>query len=151
MQAKKKGSLPLETGKIWMQSRFFRGSTMKLNMLARQIIGLPLDAAMLQMQFSPKKPARVVMQLLSHLKVTIQRHRDNPALYYIKEAPVGRGTYLKRLDIKGRGRCGMHWRGHAFIRICCHKPDPAVLVRKMLKIKKIPREDKPILKKLDYF
>jgi len=135
---------------LWMQSPYVRGSTQKMTDLSRQIIGLPLDAALLQMRFCPKKKAATVMQVLSAIKSTIMRSGGNAAYYYIKSATVGRGTYLKRLDIKGRGRFGVQWRGHAFIRICCHKPDPKALAHKLLKIKKIPREDKPIMKSLDY-
>ena len=136
---------------VWMQSPYVRGSTQKMTDLSRRIIGLPLDAALLQMRFCPKKKAATVMQVLSAIKSTIMRSGGNAAYYYIKSATVGRGTYLKRIDIKGRGRFGVQWRGHAFIRICCHKPDPRVLTHKLLKIKKIPREDKPIMiKSLDY-
>lgn len=135
---------------LWMQSAYVRGSTQKMTDVARQIIGLPLDAALLQMRFSVKKKAVTVMHLLSTIKSSIMRQGGNPAYYYIKSATVGRGTYLKRLDIKGRGKFGIERRGHAFVRICCHKPDPRALVKKLLRIKKIPREDKPIMKRLDY-
>ena len=136
---------------IWMHSPFFRGSTQKLNLLARQISNLNIDAAIIQMQFSPKKFSKPVIDVLIKLKETIIRQRGLPAEYYVKEAMVGRGTYMKRLDIKGRGRCGTLWKGHAFIRICANRPDPEALVRKLLRIKKIPREDKPVLRRLDYY
>lgn len=136
---------------LWMQSPFVRGSAQKMNLLARQIIGLPLDAALLQMHFSPKKFAQQVGLVLSRLKGTLLRQGANAAEYYIRSATVGRGVYIKRLEIRGRGKHGIQWRGNAFIRVCAHKPEPKGLVRKMLKIKKIPREDRPVMKKLDYY
>jgi ribosomal protein L22 len=136
---------------LWMQSAYIRGSSRKMTMLARQIITLPLDAALLQMHFSSKKFAQTVEMVLSQLKGTLLKRGANAAQYFIKEATVGRGSYLKRMEIRGRGRTGIQWRGHTFVRICVHKPDPQVLVRKMLKIRKIPREDRPIMKKLDYY
>lgn len=152
MEAKKQASRvklpPPEL--LWMQSPYVRGSTQKLTDMARLIIGLPLDAALLQMHFSPKKMSDVVETVLAKMKLTLRFRGANPAEYYIKTATVGRGTYLKRLEIRGRGQRGIQWRGHAFVRICVYKPDPEKFVKRMLKVKHIPREDKPIMKKLDY-
>lgn len=112
---------------------------------------IPLDAALLQMHFSKRKLGQVVKQLLSQLKGSLIKSKADPAYFYVKSAVVGRGTYLKRLEIKARGKHGIQWRGHAFIRVCVHKPDPKALVKKMLKVKHIPREDVPIMKRLDYY
>lgn len=147
--AKKREKLPPPT-QLWMQSHFIRGSTQKMTGLARQIIGLPLDAALLQMYFSKRKMARTVVDVLSNMKGTLRQKGADPAYFYIKSATVGRGVYLKRLEIRARGQHGVQWRGHAFIRICAHRPDPLQVVKKMLKIKKFPREDRPVMKKLDY-
>lgn len=151
LQGKRPWTLHNPPKEYWMQSPYVRGSTQKMTDLARRIIGLPLDAALLQMRFCEKKKAKVVLQVLSNMKMQLRRWGANTSYYYIKSATVGRGTYLKRLDIKGRGRHGVEWRGHTFIRIGCHCPNPQTLVRKLLKIKKIPREDKPIMKRLDYY
>lgn len=135
---------------LWMQTPFFRGSTQKLNLLGRQISGLQLDAAILQMRFSPKKAAKEALEVLCKIRLKIQGEGARPAEFYIKQIDVGRGTYLKRMDFKGRGRFGIMWKGHRFMRVCVHKPDPRRLVAKLLRIKHFPREDKPILRKLDY-
>lgn len=148
-QELRKQALPPEV--LWMQSSFVRGSTLKLTMMARQIIGSPLDAALLQMHFSKRKMAELVESLLQQMKTSLIRSRANPAHFFVKSASVGRGKYIKRPDIRARGKCGIENRGHAFIRICLYKPDPEALVKKMLKIKIIPREDRPISKKLDYY
>lgn len=135
---------------LWMETPFFRGSTQKLNELGRQIAGLPLDAAILQMRFSPKKPAKEVLELLCKIRLSLEGKGARPSEFYVRMATVGRGTYIKRIDIKGRGRFGIMWKGHRFMRLCVHKPDPQKLVKKLLRIKKFPREDKPVLRKLDY-
>ena len=148
-KAKHQDEGPLE--ELWMRSPFVRGSDMKLNMMARQIINLPLDAAILQMHFSKRKMSKVVLELLTRMKSWLISRRANANYYFVKSASVGRGTYLKRLDIKGRGRMGIQNRGHAFIRVGLYKPDPVKLVKKMLRIKGIPtREDTPIVRKIDY-
>lgn len=43
-------------------------SPRKLNMLARQIGGMPIDAAMLQLQFSKKKPSRQLKEMLARAR-----------------------------------------------------------------------------------
>lgn len=145
-----RSGVPLVPASLWMQSPFSRGSMQKLNMVARQVQDLPLDAALLQMKFSPKRAAQVVSDVLTRIKAEIVRYGGDPAYYYVKEATVGRGTYLKRIDIKGRGRHGIQWRGHRMVRICCYKPDPEKIVRKLLRIRKFRRDDKPVLTRLNY-
>ena len=61
------------------KSPFFKTSIKKLGPLARQIAGKPIEEAMIQMRFSPKKAA---VEVLRHLKVA----RD--------EAMVARGMGL---------------------------------------------------------
>ncbi len=143
-------SVPSVPASLWMQSPFSRGSMQKLNAVARQVQDLPLDAALLQMKFSPKRAAQIVADVLTRIKVEIVRYGGDPAYYYVKEANVGRGTYLKRIDIKGRGRHGIQWRGHRMVRICCYKPDPERIARKLLRIRKFRRDDKPVLTRLNY-
>ena len=101
----------------------FRCSPQKLADLGRQLSGLPLDAAILQAKFSAKKAAQVLFQTLCQARANaIQRDRS-PSEYIIREAVTGRGKYLKRLDIKGRGRCGIIRKPHAFMRFVLEIPD----------------------------
>lgn len=137
----------------------FRTSPQKLAMLGRQITGLPLDAAMLQMQFSHKRAAKTVYSTLCDAWSKVQmRISQSPASnktsvppMIIKQALVGRGKYIKRLDIKGRGRHGVIWSPHAFMRILLERSNVEKDLRKLLEVKRFPKENKPVYCKLDYY
>ncbi|KAG8701537.1 hypothetical protein FRC08_004032 [Ceratobasidium sp. 394] len=85
----------------------FKISRRKLNLLANQISGKPIDAAILQMEFSDKRAAR-------RIKSTLCLARDHAQMYkglardklVVAEAWVSKGKYLARVDPKGRGRLG---------------------------------------------
>jgi large subunit ribosomal protein L22 len=128
----------------------FRGSTQKVAELGRQLSGLPLDAALIQTQFSARKAAEKLHQALVQAKEAAKLRGHTPSEYVIKEAVTGRGKYLKRLDIKGRGRCGIIKKGHAFMRFVLEIPDERKELAKLLKVKHFPREQKPAYVKLDY-
>jgi len=83
-------------------------SLRKLNDIARLISGMPIDHAILQMQISDKRVAQ------SKIKSMLALARDHAIAkglrreeLVVKEAWVNKGVYLKRLDIKGRGRHGI--------------------------------------------
>lgn len=128
----------------------FRCSQQKLSDLARQLCGLPLDAAILQAKFSPKKASEVLYQTLAQALSMAKARNKSPSEYIIKEAITGRGKYMKRLDIKGRGRCGVICRPHAFMRFVMAIPDERKELAKLLKIRHFPHEHKPSYVKLDY-
>lgn len=128
----------------------FRGSTQKVADLGRQLSGLPLDAALLQAQFSARKAAERLYQALLQAKEEARLRGHLPSEYVIREAVTGRGKYMKRLDIKGRGRCGIIKKGHAFMRFVFEIPDQRKDLAKLLKIKHFPKEQKPVYVKLDY-
>ncbi|KAJ1308998.1 hypothetical protein OPQ81_004680 [Rhizoctonia solani] len=85
----------------------FKISRRKLNLLANQIAGKPIDSAILQMEFSDKRAAR-------RIKSTLCLARDHAEMYkglardklVVAEAWVSKGDYLQRVDPKGRGRIG---------------------------------------------
>ena len=84
----------------------FKISPRKLQLLASQIAHKPIDLAILQMQFSPKRAAK-------RIKATLALARDHAAekgldvkKLVVDEAWVGKGQYLARADIKGRARLG---------------------------------------------
>ncbi|CAE6456103.1 unnamed protein product [Rhizoctonia solani] len=85
----------------------FKISRRKLNLLANQISGKPIDSAILQMEFSDKRAAR-------RIKSTLCLARDHAEMYkglarnklVVAEAWVSKGDYLQRVDPKGRGRIG---------------------------------------------
>ncbi|KAF8605360.1 ribosomal protein L22 [Ceratobasidium sp. AG-I] len=94
----------------------FKIARRKLNPLANQISGKPIDAAILQMAFSDKRAAR-------RIKSTLCLARDHAEMYkglprdklVVAEAWVSKGKYLKRSDPKGRGRVG--WKHHPSARM----------------------------------
>jgi large subunit ribosomal protein L22 len=135
-EPKVKTYTPEEVRRFEIETAMFRCSPQKLADLGRQLSGLPLDAADLQAQFSAKRAAKV-------------RGRQ-PSEYVIREAVTGRGKYMKRLDIKGRGRCGVIKKPHAFMRFVLEIPDQRKEIGRLLKIKNFQREEKPAYIKLDY-
>jgi len=128
----------------------FRVSPQKLAMLAKQITGLPLEAAMIQMQFSPKKSAHNIFALLSNVRANLLLKKQNTEKYVVQQALVGRGPYIKKIDIKGRGRHGIIRHPHAFIRILLTIPNERKELTKLVQVKRFPKENKPIMCRLDY-
>lgn len=84
----------------------FKISPRKLQMLADQIAGQPIDHAILQMQFSSKRAAKRVRATLSLARDHAAAKGLDPRTLVVAEAWVGKGMYLTRVDIKGRGRAG---------------------------------------------
>ena len=136
---------------FWIRTGVFRVSSQKLNMLGRQISRLPLPKAILQMKFSPKKAARDVYSLLMQAQARIINASNpaDPSKFVIQQALVCKGTYLKRIDIKGRGRHGIIWRPHSFMRIQVAIPDAEKDLLKRFKVR-VPKEDKPVMVRLNY-
>lgn len=101
-----KEQLILQTEKSHtLKSHFLKTSVKKLAPLARQIAGKKLEWAMVQMEFSPKGPAK---EILEHLKEArneaIVRKGMDPKEMYIEQAWVGRGTYGIQPKKRARGR-----------------------------------------------
>lgn len=85
----------------------FRISPRKLNMLAQQVNGKPIDFAILQMQFSAKRAARRIRSTLVLARDHAAAKGMDPRTLVVSEAWVTKGTFLARLEIKGRGRAGI--------------------------------------------
>lgn len=84
----------------------FKISPRKLQMLANQIAGQPIDYAILQMQFSPKRAAKRVLSTLALARDHAAAKGMEVPRLIVSEAWVGKGIYLTRTDIKGRARMG---------------------------------------------
>ena len=137
---------------FWIRTGLFRVSSQKLNLLGRQISRLPLSTAILQMKFSQKKAARDIYSLLLQAQSRINQLKigDNDQnKFIVKQAVVGKGSYLKRIDIKGRGRHGIIWRPHSFLRLQLAIPDIDAAIKKRFKVR-IHKENKPVMTRLDY-
>ena len=141
---------------FWIRTCLFRVSSQKLNLLGRQISRLPVPTAALQMKFSVKKAAKEVNSLLLQAQSRITkfdpmegRQVIDPSKFIVQQALVGSGPYLKRIDIKGRGRHGVIWRPHSFMRLQIALPDEDALLKKRFKVR-IAKESKPVMTRLNY-
>lgn len=144
---------------FWIRTGLFRVSSQKLNLLGRQITRLPLPMAILQMKFSSKKAAKEIYSLLLQAQARIinlskdqlssQQQITDPSKFVIQQAVIGNGPYLKRIDIKGRGRHGVIWRPHSFLRLQVAIPDADLALKKRFKVK-IQKENKPVMIRLNY-
>ncbi|PAV21293.1 mitochondrial 50S ribosomal L22 [Pyrrhoderma noxium] len=91
-------------------TRNFKISHRKLNKLANQISGKPIDSAILQMSFSEKRASERIKGMLAQTKsVAIARGLD-PERLVVSEAYVNKGQggrMMKRIEFKGRGKMGI--------------------------------------------
>ncbi|GBC07642.1 hypothetical protein RclHR1_00760012 [Rhizophagus clarus] len=83
----------------------FRISPRKLRFLANQIAGKPIDEAIKQMEFSPKKASEKIMNSLLTARDHAWRYKAmEPDKCYIEQAWVGKGLYRKKPNYGARGR-----------------------------------------------
>jgi mRNA deadenylase 3'-5' endonuclease subunit Ccr4 len=95
-----------------------RVSPQKLNHLARLIRGMSLDEAEQQMAMILKKRGKDVKDLIVRVgHVLSHNYGKNKDDFIIKQAWVGKGVFLKRLWIHGRGRTGRMTRPTAHLKI----------------------------------
>ncbi|KAI9204044.1 ribosomal protein L22/L17 [Polychytrium aggregatum] len=96
----------------------FRVSPQKLNHLARILNGISLQEGLKQMQMCLKKPSVRVEGLLRRAAASWEHnYGGNKDLLYIRRAWVGKGPYMKRIKIHGRGRFGIMHHPTAHLRI----------------------------------
>ncbi|WWC93679.1 hypothetical protein V866_000515 [Kwoniella sp. B9012] len=102
---RKRGDVPWTEHKY--SSALHKISHRKLNDLSRQISNLPIDEAIVQMQFSEKRAS-------SWIKSTLALSRDHAmdkgldrSKLVVAETWVSKGPKIARLDIKGRGKYGI--------------------------------------------
>ncbi len=85
--------------------RMYRSSPQKLNLLAQQIRGLPVERALAELQFSPKRPAKDVRKLLqSAIANAENNHGLDIDSLIVSEAFVGKNLVMKRIRARARGR-----------------------------------------------
>jgi ribosomal protein L22 len=100
-------------------------SPKKLTLLARVIKGMSIKEAEGQMKMSIKKRGIDIFNMLRRARsVLSHNYGQDYRQYYIKQAWVGKGTYLKRIKIHGRGRTGKMTRPSAHIKVILAKKDP---------------------------
>lgn len=85
--------------------RNIRTSPQKLNLVAQQIRGLPVEKALATLMFSPR---RVAKQAKKVLESAIANAENNHSLdvdsLYVKEAWVGKALVMKRFQPRSQGR-----------------------------------------------
>ncbi|XP_068718974.1 large ribosomal subunit protein uL22m-like [Montipora capricornis] len=98
---------PKET--IYHCQREIKCSPIKMNLVAAQIRGLPVEEAIKQMTFSPKRAASFIKKtILEAQGIAQEKHGiEDKSHLWIAESYVGKGRYLKKLRIHGRGRHGI--------------------------------------------
>ncbi|RIJ16324.1 50S ribosomal protein L22 [Henriciella mobilis] len=85
--------------------RMYRSSPQKLNLLAQQIRGLPVQRAMDEMKFSRKRAAKDVYKVLySAMSNAENNHGLDIDSLVVAEAHVGKNLVMKRIRARARGR-----------------------------------------------
>ncbi len=85
--------------------RMLRISPQKLNLLAQQIRGLPLQRALNEMQFSRKRHAKDVYNALwSAMSNAENNHNLDIDSLVVSQAHVGKNLVMKRIRARARGR-----------------------------------------------
>ena len=90
-------------------SKFVRISPFKAREVTRLIQGKPVDEALALVDMSPRKAATFVAKTLRSAIANAVNDIDNPASeddLFVKEAVVGEGPTMKRLQYKARGMAG---------------------------------------------
>jgi len=98
---------PMET--IYHCKREIRCSPIKMNLVAAQIRGLPVEEAIKQMTFSPKRASSFIKKtILEALGIAQEKHGiEDKSYLWIAESFVGKGRYVKKIRIHARGRFGI--------------------------------------------
>eukprot|EP00118_Oscarella_pearsei_P002811 m.11731 g.11731 ORF g.11731 m.11731 type:complete len:204 (+) comp23565_c0_seq3:2878-3489(+) len=113
--------------------RQIEGGPWKMNLVAKQVRRLPVNEAIRQMQFSPKRAAKTVLEVLLDAKQRASKDYAGPdkSLLYVDESYAGKGTYLKKIRYHGRGMRGtMHKHySHYFLKVRPGKPPPPITKR----------------------
>ena len=85
--------------------RMYRSSPQKLNLLAQQIRGLPVQKAIDEMQFSRKRAASDVRKLLKSAVANAENNHDlDIDSLVVAEAHVGKNLVIQRIRARARGR-----------------------------------------------
>ncbi|KAI8338862.1 ribosomal protein L22/L17 [Chlamydoabsidia padenii] len=84
----------------------FKTSPRKLNMIARQIRNLPVEEAIQQLQYSPKRSAKKILHNLAFARKHAQEQKEMKNLV-VAQAWVGKGRYIRRVNPHGRGQFGL--------------------------------------------
>lgn len=119
----------------------FKISPKKLQLLADQIRGRPIDYAILQMQFSPKRAAKRIKSTLCLARDHAVAKGMNRSRLVVDEAWVGKDQLLKKAEYKGRMRMGIRktYFSHMDVVLRLGKTAKEVQGEKVLKARRMAR------------
>ena len=101
-QAKDRRLTPVEA---MSKVRSLRTGARKLNLVAQSIRGLPVQRALNELEFSPKRIALDVRKALySAISNAENNHSLNIDDLYVAEAFIGKNLVMKRFSARARGR-----------------------------------------------
>ncbi|KAM7397649.1 hypothetical protein PAMA_005794 [Pampus argenteus] len=107
---------PRRPAEIYHSRRQIKYSKDKMWYLAKMIQGMSIDGAIAQLEFNDKKGAKIMREvLLEAQEKAVKNHNvEYKSNLYVAESYTGKGRYLKRLRIHGRGMFGI------MDRVYCH-------------------------------
>jgi len=89
------------------KGRLIRTSAQKLNLVAQSIRGLPVERALNQLAFSPKRVSGIVRKVLQSAVANAENNHDlDVDSLVVSEAFVGKNLVMKRFRPRARGRVG---------------------------------------------
>ncbi|KAI8086299.1 ribosomal protein L22/L17 [Halteromyces radiatus] len=103
----------------------FKTSPRKLNMIARQLRNLPVDEAIRQLEYSPKRSAKKILHNLAFAKKNAQEQKNMKNLV-VAQAWVGKGRYIRRVNPHGRGQFGLMHHKEAHMKFILKEADSLV-------------------------
>jgi len=93
-----------DQGNWTAKHRFARISPRKARLVVDLIRGRRCDEAMTQLQFNPKRSARLVESVLRSAMVNADEKEADMRRLFVKEARIDGGPYYRRWRPKDRGR-----------------------------------------------
>ncbi|NXT73300.1 RM22 protein, partial [Zapornia atra] len=119
---------PRRPAEIYHCRREIKYSKDKMWYLAKLIKGMSIDQALAQLEFSDKKGAKVIKEvLLEAQEMAVRNHNvEFKSNLHIAESLTGRGTYAKRIRYHGKGMFGIMKlvRCHYFVKLVEGPPPP---------------------------
>ncbi|ABO95400.1 predicted protein, partial [Ostreococcus lucimarinus CCE9901] len=95
-----------------------KGSPKKFSAFLRLVRGLRVDDALIQCDMSPKRVAKTVAKVLqSAIGNAVNNQGLDRERLVVSSATVGKGEYLRRVSIHGRGRAGVMHRPRSHVRV----------------------------------
>ncbi|XP_007244484.2 39S ribosomal protein L22, mitochondrial [Astyanax mexicanus] len=123
---------PPRPAEIFHCRRQIKYSKDKMWYLAKLIKGMSIDQALAQLEFSDKKGAIAIKEvLLEAQEMAVKNHNvEFKSNLYVAESFSGKGKYLKRIRYHGRGMFGIMDKVHCHYFVKLVEGTPPVVVQK---------------------